>query len=238
MSGHGVRWLALAVLLAAPTALSAQGGSVEARMSARGLPPVLTQNVLRIAADAAAQGVPAGPLADKAIEGWAKHVPPGRIVSALRLFATRMAEAAAAVQGAGLEHPSGSVIAAAAEAMGGGLKADEVRSVVRAAGSAEEASPGLSVAASLAAQGIGSKQAVTIVVDAMQHRRPMSQLLDLPSVARSMHEQGLSPGEIGEQLLPHHDADEGPGGGHRGDKGERPPGVPPGPDQPGGPVHP
>jgi hypothetical protein len=75
-------------------------------------------------------------------------------------------------------------------------------------------------------------------VDAMQHRRPMSQLLDLPSVARSMHDQGMSPGEIGDRLLPRHDADDGPGGDRHGDKDDRPPGVPPGPVRPVGPAHP
>jgi hypothetical protein len=240
MSGRGVRWLLLAAVLCAPAALAAQEGSIGSRLSARGLPTDLAQEVQRIASDAAVQGVPAGPLADKAIEGWAKHVPPSRIVSALRLFAGRMAEAGAAVRSAGLQNPPGSVIAAAAEAMGGGLKADEIRSVVRAAGTAAEASPGLSVAASLTAQGLDSRQAVTIVVSAMEHRRPMSQLLDLPSVARSMHDQGLSPGEIGDKLLPHHGDDAGGAGGeHHGDKGgDRPPGVPPGPNHPAGPVHP
>jgi hypothetical protein len=238
MIGRRVRWLMLAAAVCAPAALAAQEGSLESRLSARGLPADLAQEVQRIAADAAAQGVPAGPLADKAIEGWAKHVPPTRIVSAVRLFAGRMAEAGAAVRSAGIQNPSGSVIAAAAEAMGGGLRAEEVQSVVRAARTAEAAAPGLSVAASLAAQGIGTKQAVTIVVNAMEHRRPMSQLLDLPSVARSMHDQGMSPGEIGDKLMPHH-GDEGGGGEHHGDKGgDRPPGVPPGPDHPGGPEHP
>ena len=238
MSGRRLRWLALAALAVVPAALAAQEGNLQSRLAARGLPADLALEVQRIASDAAAQGVPAGPLADKAIEGWAKHVPPARIVSALRLFAGRMAEAGAAVRSAGIQNPPGSVIAAAAEAMGGGLKAEEIRSVVRAAGTAEEASPGLSVAASLAAQGLGTQQAVTIVVDAMTHRRPMSQLLDLPSVARSMHEQGMSPGEIGDRLLPHH-GDDGRGGGeHHGDKNDRPPGVPPGPDHPAGPAHP
>jgi hypothetical protein len=222
---------------AVPAVVAAQEGGVAARLTARGLPAELAQQVQRIATDAAAQGVPAGPLADKAIEGWAKHVPADRIVSAVRLFAGRMAEAGAAVRSAGIQAPSGGVIAAAAEAMGGGLQVDEIRTVVRAAGTAEEASPGLSVAASLAAQGLGTKQAVMIVVDAMQHRRPMSQLLDLPSVARSMHEQGMSPGEIGERLLPRH-GEEGPGGDRHGDRNDRPPGVPPGPGRPVGPPSP
>lgn len=240
MNGHRGWGLVLVALVAAPSALAAQAGSVEGRLSARGLPADLAQEVQRIASDAASQGVPSGPLADKAIEGWSKHVPAARIVSGVRLFADRMAVARAAVRGAGIQTPSGSVIAAAAEAMGGGLKAEEVQSVVRAARTAEAAAPGLSVAASLAAQGLSSKQAVTIVVDAMARRRPMSQLLDLPSVARSMHDQGLSPGEIGDKLLPHHGDDEGSsGGGHHGDKGGgRPPGVPPGPDHPSGPDHP
>lgn len=236
MRRQEMRALAVAALMAVPAAVAAQDGSVEARLAARGLPADLVQEVQRIASDAAAQGVPAGPLADKAIEGWAKRVPPARIVSALRLFAGQMAEAGAAVRAAGLEHPSANVIAAAAEAMGGGLQADQIQSVVRAAGASEAAAPGLSVATSLAAQGLGAKQAVTIVVDAMQHRRSMSQLLDLPSVARSMHDEGMSPGEIGDKLLPHH-GDGGPGGEHHGDK-DRPPGVPPGPDHPAGPDHP
>ena len=236
MRRRGWRTLAAVALVVVPAALAAQEASVGERLAARGLPAELVQEVQRIASDAAAQGVPAGPLADKAIEGWAKRVPPARIVSALRLFAERMAEAGAAVRAAGLEHPSGNVIAAAAEAMGGGFQPAQIQSVVRAAGTAEAAAPGLSVATSLAAQGLGAKQAVTIVVDAMLHRRSMSQLLDLPSVARSMHDQGMSPGEIGDRLLPHH-GDDGPGGEHHGDR-DRPPGVPPGPDHPAGPAHP
>ena len=239
MSRHGMRALALALLAAVPATLAAQeaGGSVEARLSARGLPADLVHEVQHVATDAAAHGVPAGPIADKAIEGWAKHVPTPRLLTALRSFAARMAEAGAAVRSGGLERAPGSVIAAAAEAMGGGLRSEEVSSVVRAAGTAEEAAPGLSVAASLTAQGLAAKQAVTIVVNAMVHRRPMSQLLDLPSVARSMHDQGMSPGEIGERLLPHRGDDGHGGGDHHGDHNDRPPGMPPGPD-PAGPVHP
>lgn len=229
-----IRLLLVAGAVAAlPPVLAAQQGSVEARLTARGVPADLAREVQAIATDAAARGVPADPLADKAIEGWAKHVPAARITAAVRLFAQRMAEAGAAVRDAGLRAPPGAVVAAAAEAMGGGLKAEEIRSVVRAAGAAEVAAPGLSVAAALTAQGLASKQAVTIVVDAMHRRRPMSQLLDLPSVARSMHDQGMSAGEIGDRLMPHHGGDDAGGGGdgeHRGNKGDRPPTVPPRPD--------
>jgi hypothetical protein len=224
------RLLVAAALAAVPVPLTAQQGDVEVRLAARGIPADLARQVRTIAADAASQGVPSGPLADKAIEGWAKHVPAERIVVALRQFAARMAEAGTAVRGAGLEAPSGAVIAAAAEAMGGGLGAEQIRSVVRAA-PPDAAAPGLSVAAALAAQGIGGAQAVTIVVDAMHRHRPMSQLLDLPSVARAMHDQGMSPGEIGDKLMPRHGGDEA-GGEGRGGKGDRPPNVPPGTGRP------
>lgn len=226
------RLLVAGALAAVPVPLTAQQGDVEARLRTRGIPADLAREVRTIAADAASQGVPAGPLADKAIEGWAKHVPAERIVAALRQFAARMAEARIAVRGAGLEAPPGTVIAAAAEAMGGGLRAEQIRSVVRAA-APDAAAPGLSVAAALAAQGLGSEQAVTIVVDAMHRRRPMSQLLDLPSVARAMHDQGMTPGEIGEKLMPRHGGDDAGGeGDHRGGKGDRPPNVPPGTGHP------
>ncbi len=221
--------LAAAFAIAMPAAPVAQQADVVARLVARGMPADLAAQVKAIADDAAPRGVPAGPLADKAIEGWAKHVPPARIVAGLRQFAGRMAEAGEAVKSGGVAAPSGAVIAAAAEAMEGGLAREQVGTVVRAADGADVVAPGLSVAAALAAQGLGTKEAVAIVVDAMHHRRPMSQLLDLPSLARAMHQEGMSPGEIGHRLMPPHGDDDGSGTGRDGEGGKtRPPVVPPG----------
>ncbi len=209
-----VRLLAAAVpLLVAAVPLHAQGVDIQARMQARGVPADVAAQVAAIATDASARGVPEGPLADKAIEGWAKHVPAARILDAVRSFAGRMESAVAAVRSGGLENPPGQVVAAAAEAMGGGLRAQEVREVVRAAPSATAAPPGLSVAAALAAQGLGSGQAVSIVVGAMQHHRSVAELLDLPSVARAMRDQGMSASEIGEHISG------GEGDGHDGSRG-------------------
>ncbi len=231
--------LAIAFLAAGAPGLQAQQGSVAARLTARGLPTDLARQVQQIADSAAARGVPSGPLADKAVEGWAKHVSAARITAAVRQFAGRMAEAGSAVRSGGLQAPPGIVVAAAAEAMSGGIDADEIGQVVRAAGTAGAAAPGLSVAAALRAQGLDSKQAVTIVVDAMQHHRSMAQLLDLPSVARVMHDQGMSPGQIGDKLLHQGLGDDGGGGVGRGEGGDRrggnrdrPPSVPPGMGRP------
>jgi hypothetical protein len=221
--------LVVVPVLLAPAPLPAQGVSIRARLEARGLPARLTDQVAAIAASASAQGVPQGPLADKAIEGWAKRVPEARIVEAVRMFASRMAVAVRAVRGGGLATPPGQVVAAAAEAMGGGLDADQVRTIVRAAPSPTAAGPGLSVVAALKAQGLASNQAVAIVVGAMHNHRPVADLLDLPSVARSMRDQGMTASEVGQHILD--GSGDGSGDGHDGSHGswgDHPSGIPQG----------
>ncbi len=193
--------LCAAAALLVPARMPAQGVDIEARMQARGVPADIAGQVAAIAADASARGVPEGPLADKAIEGWAKRVPAPRILDAVRAFAGRMESAVQAVRSGGLANPPGQVVAAAAEAMGGGLRAQEVGEVVRAAPSPSAAAPGLSVAAALAAQGLGSGEAVSIVVGAMRNHRSVAELLDLPSVARAMRDEGMSASEIGEHIF-------------------------------------
>ncbi len=226
MSGIGRRGLiAVAVLAVIPAFAVAQPSSVEARLESRGVPPEVAHEVATIATDAAARGVPAGPLADKAIEGWAKQVPAARILTAVREFADRMASAADAVRAAGLREPSGEVVVSAAEAMGSGLGAGAVGSVVRAAPTPAAAGAALSVTAALTAQGLPSDQAATIVVRTLRSHRPMTQLLNLPSQARVMHSEGLGPGDIGRKMMEGSDDD----GGARTSpvRGVRPPGVPP-----------
>ena len=90
--------LVAAGLLAAPGLMVAQGGGVEGRLTARGVPADLAHQVAAIAADATARGVPDGPLADKAIEGWAKQVPADRIVAAVHRFVDQMVSARDAVR--------------------------------------------------------------------------------------------------------------------------------------------
>jgi len=222
--------IAAAVLAAAPALLAAQQDAVDARLQARGLPADLARDVAAVAADAAARGVPTGPLADKAVEGWAKQVPAPRILTAVRAFADRLADARDAVRNAGLAEPPGDVVVAAAEAMGTGLVAANVASVVRAVPNPAAAAPALSVTAALAAQGLGGEQAAAIVVRALRGHRPMVQLLNLPSQARVMHSEGLEPGEIGSKMLEGGDE----GGEHTiTTRGVRPPGVPPSGDHGG-----
>ncbi len=229
-----VRRLWLLVLLSIPQALTGQQPDLQEQMRARGLPDELVAQVTAVAADATAQGLPADPLVEKAIEGWAKRVPPDRILGAVRQFRLRLHEARDALVDRGHPNPLGPVVTAAAEAMGRGLQQDQVGSVVDAAPSSVAAGRGLRVAAALTAQGIGADDAVAIVVRAMRQGQPNAQLLDLPSVANAMRAQGMAPGQIGQRLM--QGAGGAAGAGMSPGQGGRPLGVPPGgpPDIPPG----
>ncbi len=218
----------LAWPVAAPAPLAAQGtgATIRSQLEARGLPAGLTVQIESVAVRAGADGLPWEPLADKAIEGWAKHVPAARIVAAVQAFAGRMAEGRGAVQAAGVGAPDGALIRAAAEALGSGLAQLEISTVVRAAPRPALAAPALTVAAALRAQGFSSEQAVSVVAESMRNGRSMTQLLDIPQAARAMQHQGLPPGEIGRRILrgPPHPGATMPGG--RMPPGAMPPPLP------------
>lgn len=232
MKARAMRYLLAAALLL-PSALAAQEVGVRARLSARGLPADLVRDVVAVADEASTHGLPGSAVADKAIEGWAKHVPAARILSAVQQYAGRLGEASGALGQAGLARPGAEVVVAAAEALGRGLGSEEVGAVVRAARAPATIAPGLAVATALAAQGLATDQAVRVVVDAMHRGRSVDQLFDIPSIARAMRSEGIDPGEIGNRMM----RGEGEGGG-QGAKpgavpggeggGHRPPGMPPG----------
>jgi hypothetical protein len=217
--------LTASLLCVATAALSAQEG-VRAQLEARGLPAELVGEVVAIAADASAQGVPTEPITNKAIEGWAKRVPPQRITAALQQFATRMAQAQIAVRASGVADPPVALVASAAEAMGRGFTREHLGAVVEAAPEPAAAGHGLSVATALHAQGMETGQAIDIVTGAMRRGQPVAEILDMPSLARAMQARGMSPGQVGEQLMMG-------GGGMQGAHG-RPPGSQPREGQSGG----
>ncbi len=218
-----IRHVGLATLLAVLAApATAQQPDIQGTLEARGLPAQLVADVTAVADEAMAQGLPADPLVDKAIEGWAKQVPAPRILAVIRQFRLQLFDARQAIQRGRPDEPLGMVVAAGAEAMGRGITAAQVETIVRAAPRPESSAPGLRVAAALTAQGLTSDQAVDIVIDAMRRGQTDAQLLDLPSVARAMHARGLGPAQIGQQMMGGN-----PQGVGRG-LGNRPPDVPPG----------
>jgi len=214
------RYLNLALLLALPCTAGAQEAGLRTQLEARGLPAALVTEIEAIAADATAQGIPAGPLADKAVEGWAKRVPPPRIAAVVRQYATHMMQAREAVRSGGVAEPSAHLITAATQAMANGIEGGRVEATVRAAPGPEAAGLGLNVATALHAQGMPVEQAVGVVVEAWGRGEPVSDILDMPSIARAMQAQGMSLAQVGQRLM------QGMGG-LRGGQHGRPAGVPP-----------
>ncbi|PYP47677.1 MAG: hypothetical protein DMD50_02910, partial [Gemmatimonadetes bacterium] len=98
--------LAVGLVLATILAGGLAAQNVPPRLDGR-VSPEVQRAVRRIAADAAARGLPVDPLVQKAIEGAAKGVPGERVIAAVRALATRLGEAREAVHDAGVTAPSG-----------------------------------------------------------------------------------------------------------------------------------
>ncbi|MGD2135682.1 MAG: hypothetical protein PVF27_05955 [Gemmatimonadales bacterium] len=223
------RVMAVGLLVAVPGILPSQEPGLGRQLRQRGLPAELIAQVEAIAADATAQGLPTAPLADKAVEGWAKHVPPPRIEMAVQQLVTQMTQARESLRSAGIEVPPGLVVAAAAEAMGRGITAEQIGSVLGATEDAELAGHGLRVASALVAQGIPGREAIDVVVGTVRGGGHVSDLLDLPSTAQAMRAQGMTAAQVGQRML--EGAAPGRGVGNR--PGSIPPGMGP-PESPPG----
>lgn len=213
--------IALAIL---PVTLAAQDQlpDVERELVARGAPVAWARNVADIVAAARADGLPTGPLVSKALEGWAKRgrVPPDRVLTVLNQLAERFGEARELVNSAGVDNPPGTMVAATAEALGRGMTSADVRAVIAAAPTPEAAATGITVAGSLAAQGLDIAAAVRAVEDDLQRGRTAVELLELPSGVAALLGQGVPASAIAQQILQ--------GGGLPiGGPGVRPQGVPP-----------
>ena len=213
--------IALAIL---PVTLAAQDQlpDVERELVARGAPVAWARNVAAIVAAARADGLPTGPLVSKALEGWAKRgrVPPDRVLTVLNQLAERFGEARELANSAGVDNPPGTLVAATAEALGRGMTSADVRAVIAAAPTPEAAATGMTVAGSLAAQGLDIAAAVRAVEDDLQRGRTAVELLELPSGVAALLGQGVPASAIAQQILQ--------GGGLPiGGRGVRPQGVPP-----------
>src|SRR5579885_1772918 len=185
------------VAVAAASALQAQQG--DTGLDAR-VPAAAAAAVREVAAQAAARGLPAEPLVQKAIEGGAKGVAPDRIVAAVRALAERLARARDAVREAGLERPAPDVVEGGAEALGAGLTPRQVRDLVRASRPPYAPALTLRVAATLAALGVPPRQALALLEGAIAAGRAPGDLLDLPSEVQAGVARGATPAQAAEGL--------------------------------------
>jgi len=173
-------------------ALDAQ--DVQPRLDGR-VSPEVQRAVQRIAADAAAQGLPIDPLVQKAIEGAAKGVPGDRVIAAVRALAGRLGQSMAAVRDGGVSTPGGDVVQGGADALNAGLTGREISDLVRVSGPPQDPTLTLRVAATLAALGVPAKQVLTLLQGLISDGRSQSDLLGLPGQVQTGVAQGATPAQ-------------------------------------------
>jgi hypothetical protein len=223
------RWaVVLAAVMLAP-ALGAQERDVRAELAARGAVPGFVDMVAERVEAAHAARLPAGPLIDKALEGWAKHVPAQRVAVALEQLRTRLETGRGVVVAAGMLEPTDAVVAGAAEALARGLTPEEVRALVTRAPGPEAAAAGLMVAASLHAQGLEHAASVRAVVEAYGADLDPARLYELPSVVAGLAGQGMLMSDLARRIMQGGGLPLPPMAGGVGQSNARPGAVPIGP---------
>ena len=172
MSGRRCASIVCALLLAAAP-LAAQDGAaarLEGRLDAE------TARLVRLSVDsAAAAGLPAGPLVNKALEGASKGAAPDRIVLAVRTLATDLRAARAALG----PRASEAELVAGVGALRAGAKGDVLARVKRARGESSALLP-LAVLSDLVAQGIPVDRAATVILGLAERRAADGQYRNLP----------------------------------------------------------
>ncbi len=186
-----------------PALANGQQDGIREQLLARGAPPEFALQVAEVVAAADAQGLPTQALATKALEGWAKRgrVPPERVLFVLESISANLRAGRTATTEAGLDPPPRVVVAAAAEALGRGMTPADVQAVIGAADSPEAASMGLTVASSLAAQGLERAAAVRAVRNTYQHGGGPTAVLELPSAVAGLVARGVPMSDVARQIL-------------------------------------
>ena len=217
------------VALTVALGLHAQQHEVRTMLIARGAPAAFADQVTTIVDQAEANQLPTEPLVSKALEGWAKRgrVPADRVIMVMTQLQGRLQVGRELALGAGMEPPPGAVVAAAAGALGRGMRREDVNELLEAAPTPDAAATGLTVASALAAQGLERAAAVRAVGDAYRGGRTLEEVLEFPSVVTGMRARGEPMAGIARRIL------EGGGlpmpmgqGGGMGGQGVRPSGVP------------
>jgi hypothetical protein len=173
----------------------------QAQMVARGLPAGLAADVAVVARETDAKGLPGQAVVDKAVEGWFKHVPPQRILGAVRDLSHRLERARTDLVSGGVRQPAGAVIAGAADASAQGIARGDQVAIINAAPGSEAAGSGLSVAGALVVQGLDPATSARLVSESFRHGRSLAQVLDLPAAARALQVRGTATNDVGRQLL-------------------------------------
>lgn len=180
----------LAVVVGAPS-LAAQGDL--SRLAGR-VPAEVSAAVSAFVDSARAQGLPTGPLVNKALEGATKGVAPDRVVAAVHNVLGRLSTAAGALRSATDGPVTDQEIEAGAFALSAGLTDADIGEVARTAGGGEPATVALQVAGALVALGVPRTQTVGLVRAEIQSGRPIGDLTSLTGQVQAAMAGGVPPG--------------------------------------------
>ena len=192
---------------------------VTARLVGR-VPPAVAVAVRALADWAAARGLPADPLVDKAIEGGAKGVSPERVVAAVRLVLGELDAAAAAIRIGRVAIPDGETIEAGAFAIATGMTGPQISQLVQLSATPYRPAATLRVAGTLTALGVPAQQTVDLVRQTIRNGRAGADLLALPGRVQSQVARGASPAQAAAGLARATAARGAPPGGPKGNKGQ------------------
>jgi hypothetical protein len=222
--------LRLSVLaLFVASGVHAQQHQVRTMLVARGAPVEFADRAAAIVDEAEAGQLPTQPLISKALEGWAKRgrVPADRVILVMTQLQGRLRVGRELALGAGLDPPPGAVVAAAAGALGRGMRREDVLEIIDVAPAPDAAATGLTVASALAAQGLEQAAAVKAVRDAYRGGRTPEEVLEYPSVVTGLRAQGEPMAGIARRILEGGGLPVPMGQSHgMGGQGGPPPGVP------------
>jgi hypothetical protein len=140
---------------------------------------------------AAAAGLPTEPLVQKALEGAAKHAPPGRIVEAVASQADQLRQARTLLERGDGRPPTATEITSVAAAMVRGLPQALAERIVTALPN-EPPGPALHAVADLAGHGFAEDSAVDLIVSAAKAGLRGLRLLDVATAAVHALQRGAS----------------------------------------------
>ena len=189
-----MRGLILAAVLTTGSATVLHGQDRVARLREAYAPEAAAQ-IEAVVEAAGRDGVPVGPLYDKALEGAAKRVPAARVVPALREYSGRMRR----VQGLLGGTPEVPWVVAGADALRRGVTDDALTSIGREAGTRTPLA--LMVMGDLMEAGVPTGRAMEVMREALVRTTSEEGLLDVPTALRRLVREGdLAPDAAGRML--------------------------------------
>ena len=189
-----VRSLILAAVLTAGSTNLLLGQDRVARLQEAYTPEAAAQ-IEAVVEAARRDGVPVGPLYDKALEGAAKRVPAARVMPALREYSGRMQRAQGLLGG----RPEVPWVVAGADALRRGVADDALTSIGREAGTRTPLA--LVVMGDLVEAGVSAGRAMEVMREALVRTTGEEGLLDVPTALRRLVRQGdLAPDAAGRVL--------------------------------------